>query len=109
MLKELEKQAYEALLCAFGVENKVIDDDVKNLLNIEQESAEERNKKAYEAFLLATTLNYSSAESRDAMLARLRNQLHITDGFHRECQNRVSNNISVVQLTREASGSNNVG
>ncbi|CAH8268917.1 unnamed protein product [Arabidopsis lyrata] len=109
MLKELQKQAYEALLCAFGVENKVIDDDVKKLLNIEEESPEEKRKIAYEAMVLATTFNYSSLEFRDDVLARLRNQLHITDSFHRECQIRVNNNSLLVQFTGEASGSNNVG
>ncbi|CAE6076530.1 unnamed protein product [Arabidopsis arenosa] len=106
MLKEFQKQAYEALLCAFGV---VIDDDVKKLLNIEEESPEEKRKIAYEAMVLATTFNYSSLEFRDDVLARLRNQLHITDSFHRECQIRVNNNSLLVQFTGEASGSNNVG
>ncbi|AEE79632.1 hypothetical protein [Arabidopsis thaliana] len=109
MIKEIQEQAYEALLYAFGVEKKMISDDVKNLLNIEQESAEEKRKMAYEATLLAATFSHSLAKDRDGVLATLKNQLHITDDFHRECQNRVRNNILVVQLTGEASGSNYVG
>ncbi|CAA0386964.1 unnamed protein product [Arabidopsis thaliana] len=107
MIKEILEQAYEALLYAFGVEKKVISDDVKN--NIEQESAEEKRKIAYEATLLAATFSHSLAKDRDGVLATLKNQLHITDDFHRECQNRVRDNILVVQLTGEASGSNYVG
>lgn len=68
------------------------------------EKVQKKKNKAYKAILLASSLDYGANNSD--VLAELRNELHISEAVHLECENRVRDNDLVDQMTREGSGSN---
>ncbi|EOA25352.1 hypothetical protein CARUB_v10018675mg [Capsella rubella] len=124
-LKKLQQKAYETLLVALDAEAESSRiDDVKELLNIEKkitpEKLQKKRTKAYEALLLASSQDNSASSSDNAVLARWRSELHISEGVHLECKNRVRNRmlppvqstqnnvLPPVQSTVGSSGSNDV-